>query len=169
MNATIDLFTNNALAPGERKTGEIAGYRNDDAPLARDVQTRPTSQERVSNPVECSTSSAEQAAGEVGPSGNAEATATRTSLARAAGLEEELPENPLVPITEDQWARILDGRKVRWLVKPVHIEWAGKRAVSCGNCVHTNLHGDPRRGWCTEHRMLVSLAFTLLCREHTQS
>lgn len=45
----------NVLAPGERSSGEIAGYRNDDAPLARDVQTRPTSQERVSNPVEDTT------------------------------------------------------------------------------------------------------------------
>lgn len=58
--APSHALQNNALAPGQRKTGEIAGYRNDDAPLARDVQTRPTSQERVSNPVECTPSTTPQ-------------------------------------------------------------------------------------------------------------
>lgn len=71
------------------------------------------------------------------------------------------------PVTEAQWERILGGRKVRWLVKETQIEWAGKRAVSCGNCKNTKMHGDPRRGWCAELRFMVSLAFTVLCRHYT--
>ncbi len=72
-------------------------------------------------------------------------------------------------ITEAQWERILGDRKrsLRVLVKPEQIEWAGKRAVSCGNCANTHMHGDPRRGWCVAQRCMVSLAFTVLCREYT--
>jgi hypothetical protein len=82
---------------------------------------------------------------------------------RVDELEEAVPEL----ITPEQWARILGNhRKVRWLVTPEQIAWAGKRAVSCGNCVNTRMYGDPRRGWCTVHRKMVSLAFTLLCPEH---
>lgn len=73
----------------------------------------------------------------------------------------------VVPLTEEEWARALaDGREVRWLVTPAQIEWAGKRAVSCGSCSNTKMHGDPRRGWCTARRRAVSLAFTLLCRRY---
>jgi hypothetical protein len=84
-------------------------------------------------------------------------------------VESEAPEPLPEVITEAQWARILAGRKVRWLVKPEQVEWAGKRAVSCGGCAHTKMHGDPRRGWCCEHSFLVSMAFPLLCREFKAS
>lgn len=79
---------------------------------------------------------------------------------------EETPERD-APITEEQWTRILAGRKhrSRSLVKPEQLEWAGKRAVSCGGCAHTKMHGDPRRGWCTAQRHLVSQAFLKLCRD----
>lgn len=69
-------------------------------------------------------------------------------------------------ITDEQWARILAGRRkgFRILVKPEQREWAGKRAVSCGACRHTTMHGDPRRGFCVEQRCMVSLTFPKLCR-----
>ena len=72
----------------------------------------------------------------------------------------------LEPITEEQWARILRGRSksFRILAKPEQQEWAGKRAVSCGSCRHTTLHGDPRHGFCVAQRCMVSLAFPKLCR-----
>lgn len=89
-----------------------------------------------------------------------------TQTAALPNVDEDLPENPVVPITESQWARILNGRKVRWLVTKERQEWAGKRAVSCGACTNTRMHGDPRRGWCTEHRFVVSLAFSVLCRRY---
>lgn len=160
---TFDLFTNAPQPVVKRPMGESAG---DVVARAAPGESAAAAVPFPAAPIE---SSAEQAANNVGTVRGAERADTRTPPARAAGLDDELPEDPLVPITEDQWARILDGRKVRWLVKPVHIEWAGKRAVSCGNCSHTKMHGDPRRGWCTEHRFLVSLAFTLLCREHKPS
>jgi hypothetical protein len=69
-------------------------------------------------------------------------------------------------ITPEQWDRILaGGRKVRWLVKVEQVKWAGKRAVGCGACANTKMHGDPRRGWCLAHRFMVSMAFPLLCRK----
>ena len=71
----------------------------------------------------------------------------------------------LPPISEAEWARILDGRRVRWLIKQEQVDWAGKRARSCGSCKHTHMSGDPRRGWCTEHQFLVSMAFPVLCRQ----
>jgi hypothetical protein len=44
--------TNNALAPGERKPGEIAGPRNDDAPLARDARTLDRASQEQAQPAE---------------------------------------------------------------------------------------------------------------------
>jgi hypothetical protein len=73
-----------------------------------------------------------------------------------------------VPITEEQWTRILAGRtrRCRALLKPEQLEWAGKRAVSCGSCSNTKLSGDPRRGFCTAQRHMVSLTFLKLCRDY---
>lgn len=82
-----------------------------------------------------------------------------TEAPRARVLEEGA-------MTPELWARVLDGRCCRSLVAPERIEWAGKNAVSCGSCTHTKMHGDPRRGWCCEHRHLVGLAFTKLCPSH---
>lgn len=82
-------------------------------------------------------------------------------------MQELAEEEALVEeISEAQWARILDGRKFRILIKPEQQEWAGRRAVRCGNCAHTKMHGDPRRGWCVEHRCMVSHSYPVLCREH---
>lgn len=92
-----------------------------------------------------------------------------TELARARVLEAEEPEALPEVITPAQWVRILDGRKVRYLVTAERIAWAGRRAASCGACKNTKMHGDPRRGWCTAHRFLTSMAFTVLCREFKAS
>lgn len=72
----------------------------------------------------------------------------------------------LAPITEAQWERILKGGKFALLVNPEQQEWAGKRAVRCGNCTHTTMRGDPRRGFCVRHRVMVSDTFPKLCRAH---
>jgi hypothetical protein len=67
-------------------------------------------------------------------------------------------------LTDAEWERVLSGRRMRWL--PEQVDWAGARARSCGGCANTKMHGDPRRGWCTAHRFMVSMAFTVLCREY---
>lgn len=84
-----------------------------------------------------------------------------------AVLDEEADRH--LPITEEQWTRILAGRKhrCRLLIKPEQLEWAGKRAVSCGSCANTTMSGDPRRGFCTAQRHMVSLAHMRLCRDYT--
>lgn len=70
------------------------------------------------------------------------------------------------PVTEAQWARILDGRKVRYLVTNEQIEWAGANARFCLSCAHVGKpSGDPRRAWCPVHRMMTSNAFPVLCKE----
>lgn len=82
-------------------------------------------------------------------------------------LEEDAAVEQLAPITEAQWARILaGGQKFAILVKPEQQAWAGKRAVRCLNCAHlSDVKGDPRRGWCLEHRCMRSGAFPVLCRQ----
>lgn len=78
-------------------------------------------------------------------------------------LDQVKPE--LAPITEEQWTRILVGRPFCVLVKIAQQEWAGKRAVKCGGCRFTRMHGDPRRGWCIKHRTLVGDTYPKLCRQ----
>lgn len=73
---------------------------------------------------------------------------------------------PLPPITESEWARILDGHKFRLLVKPEQVEWAGDRARSCLSCKNLgDVRGDPQRGWCSVHRCMRGNATPVLCRQ----
>lgn len=70
-------------------------------------------------------------------------------------------------ISEKMWAQILAGRKVRYLVKPEQVEWAGKHARFCLGCKNIgHPYGDPRRAYCSTHRMMVGNTFPVLCREY---
>lgn len=73
------------------------------------------------------------------------------------------------PITEEQWVRILAGRKFRIMVSERQQKWAGSRAVSCITCKHAGRAAgghDPWRAHCGVHSKMVSNAFPKLCREH---
>lgn len=74
-------------------------------------------------------------------------------------------------IPEEMWKRILRGQKKRSrpLIRTDQVEWAGKHAKSCGLCAHTTMHGDPRRGWCTAQKMMVSMTFPVLCRDFKEA
>ena len=77
---------------------------------------------------------------------------------------------PPAPITEEQWIRILDGKPFRILVKPEQIDWASRRAVRCIGCEHAgDSGGAPWRAYCLVHRVMVSNAFSKLCREYARA
>lgn len=70
------------------------------------------------------------------------------------------------PLTDDEWARVLEGRNFRCLVDAAKVEWAGDRAVRCGSCTHSSgSHKVPWSGFCRVHRCMVSDTFAKLCRE----
>lgn len=80
---------------------------------------------------------------------------------------------PSAALTEEEWQMILEPqvqggrpRRFRLLITPEQVKRAGERAVSCGSCAHTTMHGDPRRGFCLAHSCMVSLAFPMLCRKY---
>lgn len=156
-----DLFE---LPPVDVVAGKPAGdLRRTKEPGVR-AGTSPAANRKEPSP--------EQVVGDVGAVKGSARTATRTPPARDAGPEDEdLPEDPLQPLTDAQWARVLGGRRVRWLVNMTEKQfaWASKRAVSCGACAYTHLQGNPRRGYCTAGRVMVSTAFPVLCMDFKKS
>ena len=73
-------------------------------------------------------------------------------------------------LTEEEWTRVLAGQKFRCLVDPAKVEWAGKRAVRCGNCANASgSHKVPWSGFCRAHRCMVSDTFPKLCREYVRA
>jgi hypothetical protein len=82
-------------------------------------------------------------------------------------VEPEAQDAAVVPLTDEEWERVLRGRKIRVVVTDEQKAWAGKRAVYCLGCDHAGkAHGDPRRAWCTKHKMLRGNTFPVLCREY---
>lgn len=43
----------------------------------------------------------------------------------------------------------------------------GNAVHRCGNCTHVKLHGDPRRGFCTEKKIMVPGDVPILCDAFT--
>lgn len=73
-------------------------------------------------------------------------------------------------LTEEEWARVLNGHKFRCLVDAEKVDWAGKRAVRCGTCAHASgSHKVPWSSFCRPHRVMVSDTFPKLCREYRRA
>jgi len=108
----------NALAPGERKSGEIAGPLNDSRESAR-VQSTATgqrdraSQERVSNPVEGSTSSSTRTRSQPpiihGDGGSFSTASDYVNLSDYRELERELAEEKG---RRQRWQKLADQRAI---------------------------------------------------------
>lgn len=58
---------------------------------------------------------------------------------------------------------LLPGRKI--VFDEARIFSYGNAVHRCGNCAHVKLHGDPRRGFCTEKAMMVPGDVPVLCDE----
>lgn len=74
---------------------------------------------------------------------------------------------PLPALTEYEWDRILRGRRYRICASEEQRKWGGTRMRDCMTCKHTPMvHGDPRRGYCVEMRVLRSNANPVLCPKY---
>lgn len=69
-------------------------------------------------------------------------------------------------LSPEWWVQAEHGQHkgVRILVDTGEQERYREQAVSCGMCTHCRMYGDPRRGWCTEKKMMRSQAFKVVCR-----
>lgn len=73
-------------------------------------------------------------------------------------------------LSEQEWERVLNGYRFRCLVDAEKLDWAGSRAVRCGNCAKASgSHKAPWSGFCRTHRVMVSDTFPKLCREYARA
>lgn len=176
--------TDNALAPGERKPGEIAGPLNDTEPLERVARQRDRASQEQAQPAEgtsfssdkhclqCSATSESQCAIKADPVGNYCIYVER--------LERELAES-----VEDSKAILLENAKLNEALSamgdrdaaihahdcPVFHEFYSKHAVgsklppSCLVCGHAQ---PDREEWAIQHMELPNIIVCRACRDKAQ-